>query len=113
MSCFASKFQRIRSVAVCCVRFRSLHVSPLLNRKAGIHPPIYYVQTVATNGAVIDLPRTAKPNEKLIFLQEDIFNTAPWDPTAEVVKDTGGQVAKFNMKMDEDDFIVPTISHSE
>eukprot|EP00043_Microstomoeca_roanoka_P025799 m.9937 g.9937 ORF g.9937 m.9937 type:complete len:102 (+) comp5869_c0_seq1:265-570(+) len=88
-----------------CVR--QLHSSALLARRAGIHPLMFAVPHVCTNGAMVTINTTNKPTQDKIFLQEDIFNTAPWDPTAEVVKDTGGQVAKFNRMMEEHDFVVP------
>ncbi|EGD79831.1 hypothetical protein PTSG_10814 [Salpingoeca rosetta] len=93
------------SVRMCV---RQLHAALAVRKMAGLHPRKYFVPHVFSNGATTTVESTIKPTQPWKIVQEDIFNTAPWDPTAVVVKDKGGQVAKFNQQLEEHEFVVPT-----
>eukprot|EP00049_Salpingoeca_infusionum_P016988 m.351414 g.351414 ORF g.351414 m.351414 type:complete len:114 (+) comp16241_c0_seq1:8487-8828(+) len=87
---------------------RMLSVTGQAQWKKGIHPPLFEVKVVGSNGSTMTINQTmARPG--YFFMKDDVYNTAPWDPTGNAMRDTDGRVAMFERKLEEQEhsFVLP------
>eukprot|EP00042_Codosiga_hollandica_P022741 m.86162 g.86162 ORF g.86162 m.86162 type:complete len:102 (-) comp50907_c0_seq2:73-378(-) len=83
----------------------ALTLSAVRHYKKGIHPRMYDVQVIYTNGAT-DTVRRTKPMDP-IRLTEDVYNSAPWVTDPNLVVDQSGQLSKFKKRYGGSTFKVP------
>eukprot|EP00052_Salpingoeca_macrocollata_P031135 m.322096 g.322096 ORF g.322096 m.322096 type:complete len:92 (-) comp26379_c0_seq1:19-294(-) len=85
-------------------RASCIRLAPLVRHyRKGIHPRLYDVTVVHSNGSTFTLKMTK--NLGIVKLTEDIHNSFPWVPQQEF--DITGQVSRFEKKHAKHKFKIP------
>ena len=76
--------------------------------KRGLHPRLYPLTVVRSDGSTLTVETTSPEPSGHLFLVEDLHNSPPWVPKDEAVqREATGEVAKFAERFQNKGFQIP------